>query len=171
MRTDVGVLVNLTVLRHQHGVAVTGGSDDDLVSWIAVKRRRQAATLGENRPGQFGQVQSLPVGGRVEPVIQRTIQHQLAFLGVPGHSQIEVSDSHSASPGRALSIARRAWRDRRRSSLTHQTQAWVSRSVDIPRLPRAERIADFLQDTAGEAAFGRWGPRMAPAWPPVVLAW
>jgi hypothetical protein len=92
----VGVLLDLLIPGHQHRIAVAGSGDDDLVSRVAVKRRRQAAAFCQDGSRQLGQVEA----------------------------------------------------------------ACVSRSVGIPCFPRAERVADFLEDAASQASLRR----RRPAW-------
>src|ERR1700687_2362660 len=71
-----------------------------------------------------------------------------------------MSESERSPLAWLRSIARLAAADRRRSSVTHQTQACVSRSVGIPGLIGAKRVAHLLQDAPREPTpGGRWSAR------------
>jgi hypothetical protein len=70
-------------------------------------------------------------------------------------------------------MARREAAERRRSSVTHQTQACVSSRVSIPALAGAEGVALvlFLEDAAGESAgvAGAQGTSLATGRPRLVM--
>src|SRR5688572_13074553 len=68
-------------------------------------------------------------------------------------SQIEMSEIQRSCSASAIVIADFARVDSRRSCVSHQTQACVSRSVSIPPFTRAKRIPDLLQDASSKPAF------------------
>lgn len=72
-------------------------------------------------------------------------------------SHTEISDTHRSCSAPLEAIRDFARADSRRSSVTHQSQAWVSRSVGIgiPSFARAERISDLFQHAAGETVLLR----------------
>ena len=82
---DVGVLSNPVVLRHDGGVTLTCGRDEDLVGGIAVKRRGQPAAGDEYWTRKLEQLKPGSSDGSVDPVFDRPVQHQLAFLSLLGH--------------------------------------------------------------------------------------
>ena len=59
---------------------VPGGGNNHLVRRITVKRLRQLTTLDKNRAGEFPQVQARDGSRVIEPLVERTIQRELAFL-------------------------------------------------------------------------------------------
>ncbi len=68
-----------------------------------------------------------------------TLRERMARRSDPTRSWLcsrpGIRDSHSPSPARAFSIARRAGRDSRRSTLTRQTQALgPARQADMPEV-------------------------------------
>src|SRR5439155_20890535 len=65
-------------------------------------------------------------------------------------SHIDIKESQSSPSRRLFWIACLAFRDSRRSSVNHHSQACVSRSVSIPGFVRSEWIADFLEHAPGK---------------------
>ena len=64
---------------------VPGGSNDNLVGGIAVKRFRQVAAVDENRTGEFPDAPARNRHCLIEPVVNRAIEDELLLLDFLGN--------------------------------------------------------------------------------------
>lgn len=84
-RADPVVVANPLVLRDEGGTQRPRRGDDDPVRRIAAESAGQPAALDKDGAQRLGDVQPRASGGLVKPVVQRTVQHELAFLHLLRH--------------------------------------------------------------------------------------
>jgi hypothetical protein len=119
------------ILGDQHRSAVPRRRHEDLVDRIAVKWLWEFAALNENRARQLPDAESRASNGGIKPLVERAVENEVFLSTFLATSQTEMSEIHRSCFERLVAILDPARAQSRRSSVTHQTQAWVSKSVGI----------------------------------------
>ena len=134
--------------------------DDDLIGRVAVEwpgRQQLSSRMGRVSssscsPG-FVTARSIQSDDRSHQALSVSALFHL-FRDLPGGNQRQ-----GERPSRETALGSRPVpsRESLRSSVTHHTQAWVSRSVSIPGVAGRERIADFPGTLPASPRLAGWG--------------